>query len=353
MYNKFLFCAAASLALASCSNTDVLEENMASGSAISFNSHVSNSSRASAMTNDTFTKFRVYGGYTIDGQTDYHTAFNGTEVTKNDGAWTYTGGAKYWVEGATYKFYAYSCDNTALSKGTPIFAPTGDKAGVFEISAFECGDEHQHDFIFAESGTIVGKETGNTPVSFTFKHVLSKVCAKFKSGFPAGVNVQITNVQIRNMYDRANFSSALAADERWNNPSRTIVYNETASEYTKTSLGIDGDNVISAAVPADGENAAVEAKDVTTNNGFFIPYTYTAAEVYLCFHIKVIGEDGATIKDEDIKGNIQPTWKPGVSYTYNITVNGTAAGLDKIEFTVDATDGISDWTEQEGGEIKF
>ncbi len=183
--------------------------------------------------------------------------------------------------------------------------------------------------------------------------MLSKVCAKFKSGFPAGVNIQVTGVQFRNIHDRANFSSTLAADERWTSHSRTKAYNETTSEYTKTTLSITGDNTISAAIPAEGGNAAVEAKDVTTNNGFFIPCTYTDAEVYLCFHIKVTDEDGNTIKDEDIKGNIQPTWKPGVSYTYNITVNGTAAGLEKIEFTVDATNGITDWTEQEGGEIKF
>lgn len=92
MFNKFLSYAAASLVLASCSSTDVLEENIAAGTAISFNSHVSNSSRA--MTNDNFTSFRVYGGYTLDGQSDYHTSFNSTEVTKTEGTWSYTGGGE-------------------------------------------------------------------------------------------------------------------------------------------------------------------------------------------------------------------------------------------------------------------
>lgn len=46
MFNKFLSYAAASLVLASCSSTDVLEENIAAGTAISFSSHVTNSSRA-------------------------------------------------------------------------------------------------------------------------------------------------------------------------------------------------------------------------------------------------------------------------------------------------------------------
>ncbi len=50
-----IFCVAGVLALTSCSNSDVLNENPESGSVIGFNSYVSNSSRAVA--NENFTKF--------------------------------------------------------------------------------------------------------------------------------------------------------------------------------------------------------------------------------------------------------------------------------------------------------
>ena len=48
-----IFCVAGVLALTSCSNSDVLNENPESGSVIGFNSYVSNSSRAVA--NENFT----------------------------------------------------------------------------------------------------------------------------------------------------------------------------------------------------------------------------------------------------------------------------------------------------------
>ena len=91
-----IFCVAGVLALTSCSNSDVLNENPESGSVIGFNSYVSNSSRAVA--NENFTKFFVYGGYQPKDATDYHTVFSGVEVSKSsDNKWTYSGASKYWV----------------------------------------------------------------------------------------------------------------------------------------------------------------------------------------------------------------------------------------------------------------
>ncbi len=49
-----IFCVAGVLALTSCSNSDVLNENPESGSVIGFNSYVSNSSRAVANENSLF-----------------------------------------------------------------------------------------------------------------------------------------------------------------------------------------------------------------------------------------------------------------------------------------------------------
>ena len=65
--------------------------------------------------------------------------------------------------------------------------------------------------------------------------------------------------------------------------------------------------------------------------------------------IKVTVKQGSdVIKTDYIKGNLKPTWAVGTSYTYTITVNGSAAGVQKIEFSVDATNGIVDWTESPG-----
>lgn len=344
MSNKFFnFCYAASLLVfASCSNSDVLDENLASGSVIGFNTHVSNASRA--LTTADFNKFMVYGGYTPKDVSDYHTVFSGVAVSKgSDNAWTYEGSSKYWVKDATYKFYAYSCENVQLEKGDPSFSTSGSDAGTFKITDFVCNDTHQHDLIYAASNSIVAQETGNSKVSLTFKHILSKVNAKFKSGFEPDFTVEISEVEFRNIYDKADFSSQ---SNGWSNQSRTIEQNLGESKWTKISLPLNGtDNTISAAKPGAEGTEAVDAKELTTGTGYFLPVTYSSNNVELSFKITVKqGTD--VIKTDYVKGSIKPEWAIGTSYTYNVTVNGSAAGVEKIEFDVDATNGIEEWTEK-------
>ena len=340
MIKRSIFCVAAVLSLAACTNTDVIEENVESGAMIGFNTNVTR-----ALTNDSFNKFMVYGGYTPKDVSEYHTVFSGVAVSKETDKWTYEGASKYWVKDATYKFYAYSCENIALTKGTPEFATTGVDAGTFKITDFVCNKDHQHDLIYAESGTITGKETGNSAVSFSFKHLLSRVKASFKSGFDPGFTIEISEVELHNVYDKADFSSKSGA---WSNQSRTIEYNLANSEWTMVPLNIEGsDNVIQAAKPADGDTEAVAAKELTTQSGYVLPVTYTSNNVTLSFKVTV-KQGSDVIKSDYIKGNLQPTWAIATSYTYNITVNGSAAGVEKIEFSVEASNGIEDWTESPG-----
>ena len=336
MIKRCIFCVAAALSLAACTNTDVIEENVESGAMIGFNTNVTR-----ALTNDSFNKFMVYGGYTPKDQSEYHTVFSGVPVSKETDKWTYEGSSKYWVKDATYKFYAYSCENTALTKGTPEFATTGSEAGIFKITDFVCNDSHQHDLIYAESGSITAKETGNSTVSFSFKHLLSQVKAKFKSGFDPDFTIDISDVEFQNVYDKADFSSQSG---NWSNQSRTVEYNAGENKWTKVPLSVEGSNTIQAAKPAGEGTEAVAAKELTTQNGFVRTVPYSSSNVTLSFKITV--KQGAdVIKSDYVKGNLKPTWAIATSYTYNITVNGSAAGVEKIEFTVDASNGIQDWTE--------
>lgn len=340
MIKKYLSCVAATLSMVACTSTDLIEESLESGTAICFNTNVTR-----ALTNDNFNKFMVYGGYTPKDVSDYHTVFSGVEVSKDADNWAYDGASKYWIKDATYKFYAYSCENIALTKGTPEFATTGSDAGTFKITDFVCNKNHQHDLIYAESGAITGKETGNTPVSFSFKHLLSRVKASFKSGFDPDFTIEISEVELHNVYDKADFSSKSGA---WSNQSRTIEYNLASSEWTMVPLNIEGtDNVIQAEIPAGEGTEAVAAKTLTTQHGYVLPVTYTSNNVTLSFKVTV-KQGSDVIKTDYIKGNLKPTWAVGTSYTYNITVNGSAAGVEKIEFSVDASNGIVDWTESPG-----
>ena len=339
MIKKVLFFTAATLALTACTQTDLIEENQESGAIIGFNSHVKNSTRA--VTNANFSKFFVFGGYTLPEQADYHTLFNDVEVSKDGDNWTYSGSSKYWIKDASYKFYGYSCDNLALNYGTATFSTEGADAGTFKITEFVCNDTHQHDLVFAES-QAVGKETGNEKVAMSFKHLLAKVNAKFKSGFDPDFTITISDVELRNVYDKADFSSKTGG---WSNQLRTVEYNDGASQWTKVTLRLEGsDNTIYAAKPGSEGVEAVPAKDLVTSAGFVLPVTYSTNNLTLSFKI-VVKQGDDTIYSDYVRGNIQPSWVTGNAYTYNVTVNGSAAGIEKIEFSVDATDGVQDWTE--------
>lgn len=342
MSKKVFVFTAAAIALTACTATDLIDENLNSGSMIGFNSNVSHTTRA--LSNDNFSKFMVYGGYTPKDLTDYHTVFSGVTVSKEaDGTWTYEGSSKYWVPEATYTFYAYSCENLKLSQGTPELSTSGAEIGTFKITEFVCNDGHQHDLIYAATNPITAKETGNAKVSLSFKHILTKVNAVFKSGFDSDYTIDISEVEFHNIYDKADFSSAT---NLWNNQARTIEYDASASQWTKVTLPIDGtDKTIQAAKPGSEGVEAVPAKELTTSTGFFLPVTYSSNNVTLSFKI-VVKQDGNTIKTDYVKGNIKPEWAIGTSYTYNVTVNGSAAGVEKIEFEVDATNGIENWTEK-------
>ena len=88
----------------------------------------------------------------------------------------------------------------------------------------------------------------------------------------------------------------------------------------------------------------MHAKDLVKSAGFVLPVTYSTNNLTLSFKI-VVKQGDDTIYSDYVRGNIQPSWVTGNAYTYNVTVNGSAAGIEKIEFSVDATDGVQDWTE--------
>lgn len=93
--------AAMGLALTACNNDETVE--VAKGNAIGFNSFVNNSTRATDANNDNFTSFKVWG--LMNNGTQTGTPFVGIEVTKTNGAWSYTTPV-YWEKGYAYSFVA-------------------------------------------------------------------------------------------------------------------------------------------------------------------------------------------------------------------------------------------------------
>ena len=339
---KTIFClAAGAMALTACTSTDVIEEGIQSN-AIGFQNIVSKESRA--LTSNNLKFFSVYGYYTTESNNTPVNVFNGQDVTRADVAtnkWTYSP-VRYWVPGATYYFYAYSCEGTELTSttGSAALGSGTDIAGrALRLRNVICDGTHQHDLIFASNDDGITGEANETntngPVSFTFKHILSKLNVVFSSGFPEGYTISVSNVSITNFNDKGNYNPKTG----WSNHSES---NQEQSEGIILSVDAENNIVAAAAEPAN-------VKTVETGIAYVIPYIYSDAEdsddeaVGLQFTVTIKNENGeAIIENSTLTGSWYPKWQEGYSYTYNVNITGNSAALYPIVF--ETAQNVNDWT---------
>lgn len=357
MKKSFLFLAVCAAALTACTSEEVIEEGVQSN-AIGFQQIVGKESRV--VTTDNFAAFHVYGYYTkaVEGSADptVVSVFNDDVVTKNEGKWSYTN-TRYWVPGAKYYFYAYSCDNQEAPTGTASFDLTG-KTVAERALGLNNYVLHDHDLVYAynEGGDgapgITGKDKDNADVSLNFAHLLSRVRVTFKSAFAPGYQIKVSNVKFVNVRNEGDFSPKPTF--AWNDVKRSP---ENATPEVKFTMYKGEDNnvqdVATAAVPAvpavgnEEEEGyvpavpAVAAVDAYTTGNYVIPYTYSDANVKLVFDIDVMDKDGNVVYEQTITGTWKPKWEMSTAYNYNITISGQEAGLEEIKFDVGQT--ITGW----------
>lgn len=343
MAKRYLLFAAGALALTACTSEEVINDVAASRNQIQFDNVVDKMSRATDLTLGTLQHFNVFGFYTMPENPNMaHKVFDNVTVT-NDGTgkWSYDNQyAQYWVGGATYYFYAYSCgSSTSLTPAYGDFALDIDdpKDGegkkledrVMEIDNYVCDQSHQHDLIFATNTTLAADKL-NTNVSFQFKHVLSKLMANFTSGFTEEYDVIIKNVSVRNIRNTGNYNFKTG----WQDPNRTefspLVYllNTNATENPDNELTVT--NKLVNGIPMS----------VSTNTAFVIPFEYQAADVNLYFEVDVMYGKEYVIKSKPLTATFKPEWEEGFSYVYNINVSPESISMEQINFTVES---IKDW----------
>lgn len=325
--------AVGALALTACTSEEVKHEGIQSN-AIKFNHVVNKDSRALDM--NSFGKFFVYGYYTKDADlTTRFNIFTDTEVNKgSDGVWS-SAINRYWIDGCTYSFYAYSCENKHIAPtyGGPSL---GQNDGVFTLN-YTCHAEggQSHDLLFASATNILGKAKDNDAVPFQFKHILTKADLNFISEFPEGYNIEISNISISNFKNDGTFTAAKnpvseGAPGSWGD----VNFEEKAPN----SFGL---NTLKSAVTTAG------GEPVVSSAVFLIPHHYGGQDnpVKIQFNIKVtnptLPKDQQTILSNTLTGTWKPNWRMGTYYTYKIRLSGGAAGMDSITFGVS----VDDWNE--------
>lgn len=199
MKKSFLMLGVAAMALASCTNEEVL--NVADSRAISFdNAFVNNGTRSvsdPSLTASTLQNFDVYGFVTnTDGSSSQ--IFGKDEITVvtkgENGQWGYTTPPQYWVKNNTYTFGAIAPSKVGTVSGVSV----ADGKVKMTVS-FTNTNNDQKDLLHAAPAAVqVTGDTYSEPVKMTFNHQLSKVKFSFKNLVGAGYSVKVKNVKITN-----------------------------------------------------------------------------------------------------------------------------------------------------------
>ena len=188
---KVIFALAAVVALAACSQEDVIIADK--GAAIGFDTFVEKATRSvndPSLTSSTLQDFAVFGY--VEGAV----LFDGTKVAKTienddlESDWKYAG-TQYWIAGAQYNFNAVApMTNGGWTK----------TAATAESTTLSFTNNGTTDLLYATAAQE-GKASGNTVVSFNFRHVLSKVKFSFENAYNASnATIRVENVKINNAY---------------------------------------------------------------------------------------------------------------------------------------------------------
>ena len=343
---KTLFAALALVAMASCSNEEVLE--MAQKEAIGFdNAFVNNSTRSvndpsfsSAENGKMFTNFQVFG-FVADSDLfgEDGTKVSGSGLGAN-GNWTYTE-TQYWINGAKYNF-------AAVAPATGWVVKNGTTTTKNQVTLVVTNDG-ENDVLYAHSGEITGQVSGqNSKVTFTFNHILSKVKFSFKNSYDAtNTQIRVRNITITDAYKNGKvvLGSTNATDA--NTISSAIA---TWSEQTDKTLKLEFGNAATTAVDAE-ENITVGGTIESYNERLLIP----GNDSYNITFIVDVVVDGVVVKTyNNHTATINHNFVAGLSYDINAEITPKNIDPDNeqdaIQFTVTA---INDWDNPDGSTSGF
>lgn len=333
---KKIFVAMLALAAATaCSNSEIVSVNR---EAIGFdNAFVNNSVRSvndpSYSNTNMFADFQVYG-YVEDAPL-FNTENTGVTVSKaianNElkSDWKYEG-TQYWIAGAQYNFNAVA----PMTNGG--WEKTAADAASTTLSFTNNGTT---DLLYAYA-TAEGKVSGNTPVAFTFRHVLSKVKFSFENAYNAtNATIKVKDIVITNPHKTANV--VLTNGTAWSG-------NAAADDFT-LAFGMATDDEATDAKENVEVAYAYGATYESQKELFLIPSTSYAYNVTFTVELLVSGK-----YITEYEHTATATFAPVAGQAYDIKTVITATNIDPnhaqepIEFTVNT---LPDWGTSNGVDV--
>lgn len=349
---KSILLLAAAAALASCTQSEVLE--VAENRAISFDPFVGKATRAvteivdpSAEDGTKLTKFYVFGRY---GESSSATTYDEVvytnaevDVTSSHTNVSPTGNTQYWVPGKKYMFAAYSNGNNQIQTTKSDATVSFGNDGHITIANYQAGT---NDLILATADKTTGTSIQSDPgaVQLTFKHLLSQVKFKFTcASFPTGYTLDINELKIDGVPNKATYS--------YQNDSYTwgSVDNSTGNTQNLSFSNITG---VQLNTPK------------TSDANFVIPQAYTntgSNNLTATFKVTVKDNHGSNIVSNQsltttallVSSENVTQWQAGYRYQYNIELTPeNVGGMFPIQFTVvDVEDWQDDPSNSNGNDL--
>ena len=331
---KILFAAVAVMAMAACSNEDVISRPALP--VIGFdNAFVENSTRAADINADNLANFGVYGSV-VNSSKQQGMIFANQEVTKTASGYKYSP-EQYWIAGAKYDFVAFAPYQSGANATWTysLTASTAAENGTITFDNAKAGANQ--DFLFAATACTTPETFNKKPdaVGFIFNHMLSRVKFTFTNGTAAANNLtfKVTDVVLKSIPAKGKLPvSKPTASTAITTGAWTIVAD--AGTFDK-----DFDDAITETAN-DNDVIAATASAATTHY-YLIPNsaTYTVE-----FNVTLY-QAGVNLGTYDRSANVALVLGKGMSYNVKAELNADTA-LDEplypIEFKVD---GVENWAE--------
>ena len=214
------------LAAVSCSSDFTVEAPK--GAAIEFeNIFVENSTRATALTKENIQDFSVYGF--VESGEKQGQIFDNTRIYRAGEQFKYDI-EQYWIGGAQYYFTAIAPYQDA--KWTYTAKNAAEGTIEFDNSAAAASQDLIFAYVKPEK-TPADIESKPDPVSFNFRHLLSRVKFSFTNGFAADSNItlEVSGVKITNTAASGSITVSEGTFGEWTTSGdMTIVFGDAALE---------------------------------------------------------------------------------------------------------------------------
>lgn len=328
---KIFLLPAALLALASCSNDAVVEQNpskVVEQNVLQIYPAIAGVTRGIVWDNSNFAAFKLNSSLTFqDDATTPNSAsgnqkqFNGETVAKTSGVWTFEGSKEwYWP-------------SKSASSSFTAWAPTTVSAGSYTAGTTLA--DLQDIVVAYNSGSASDFASG---VPLKFRHITSQIVVKADNSATAKVKIEVKGVRLNNIKNGGSWTlpSASTADALGYNPwgttvsgSANYVANITKKTLTSTAADITGSDPL-LLLPQQLETA-----DIGNASGQYLSVLVKITDAtksetdagYLIYP-----KNNSTTHGGDFAWaavDVNTKWEPGKKYIY--TLHFTEGGYGKID----------------------